>query len=154
MTTNDDKALLVLNLLIQAGKDAEQGFQTAAQCVNDAALARLFHDYATQRGKFIAELQDRVRTLRSDIPATGSAGAALHRQWMDLKAANERDQIHALLTECERGEDIAVMAYRDALKERDVDAQTRALIQRQYEQVQAAHDRVKQLRDSATYAYR
>jgi hypothetical protein len=49
---------------------------------------------------------------------------------------------------------MAVMSYRTALAERDVDQQTRELIQRQYEFVQAAHDRVRQLRDSATYAHR
>jgi uncharacterized protein (TIGR02284 family) len=49
---------------------------------------------------------------------------------------------------------MAVMAYRQALEERDVDKQTREVIQRQYEFVQAAHDRIRQLRDSATYAHR
>ena len=49
---------------------------------------------------------------------------------------------------------MAVMSYRDALAERDIDEQTRDIIQRQYEFVQAAHDRIRQLRDSATYADR
>jgi hypothetical protein len=47
-----------------------------------------------------------------------------------------------------------VMAYREALAERALDAQTRQLVQEQYELVQASHDRVRQLRDSATYAHR
>ena len=61
-------------------------------------------------------------------------------------------EAHAVLSECEKGEDRAVDAYREALRGRDVDPQTREVIQRHYEFVQAAHDRVRQLRDSATYA--
>jgi uncharacterized protein (TIGR02284 family) len=71
-----------------------------------------------------------------------------------LKAILETNEAHAILAECERGEDISVMAYGEALAERDIDKQTRELVQRQYEQVQAAHDRIRQLRDSATYANR
>ena len=58
-----------------------------------------------------------------------------------------------MLAECERGEDMAVNAYRRALEEQDLDEQTRGIVQRQYEFVQAAHDRIRQLRDSAKYAH-
>jgi uncharacterized protein (TIGR02284 family) len=154
MITNDDQALLVLNNLIRAGRDAEQGFVAAADSVPEPELAQLFADYAQQRAKFVAELQDRVRTLRGDPEQAGSFGGEVHRAWLGLKAAIDSNEVYAILSECERGEDMAVMSYRTALAERDVDQQTRELIQRQYEFVQAAHDRVRQLRDSATYAHR
>jgi uncharacterized protein (TIGR02284 family) len=153
MTTNDDTTLLVLRELIFAGRDAEQGYQRAADRVQVPELVELFESNALQRKKFVLELEDRVRTLRGTPPERGTVAGALHRAWMGLAEALEGAEAHALLAECERGEDAAVKAYAAALGEANVDGQTREVVQRQYEQVQAAHDRVRQLRDSATYAH-
>lgn len=154
MITNDDMALQVLNRLIHAGRDAEQGYLAAADVVAEPDLVQLFADYAVQRAKFVAELKERVKTLRGDPEDGGTVAGEVHRTWMGLKATVGTNETHAILAECERGEDMAVMAYREALGTRDVDKQTREIVQRQYEFVQAAHDRVRQLRDSVTYANR
>lgn len=154
MITTDETALRVLNSLIHASRDAEQGFLAAADGVAAPELVEIFSHYAMQRAKFAGELEERVRVLRGAPEKGGSLGGEVHRAWMGLKAAVQANQIHGILEECERGEDMAVMAYRQALAERDVDKQTRDLIQRQYEFVQAAHDRVRQFRDSETYAQR
>jgi uncharacterized protein (TIGR02284 family) len=154
MITNDDKAVLVLNSLIRVGRDAEQGYLTAADGVAEPELVQLFADYALQRARFVAELQERVRALRADPENIGSVAGDVHEIAMGLKTAIEASEAHGILAECERGEDVAVKAYRTALGERDIDKQTREIIQRQYEFVQAAHDRVRQLRDGATYAHR
>jgi uncharacterized protein (TIGR02284 family) len=154
MITNDDTALLLLKDLILAGRNAERGYQLAADRVKLPELVELFESYALQRRKFLGELEERVRTLRGTPPSAGStAGGALHRGWMELTADVASAEAHALLAECERGDALSVKAYAAALGEADVDAQTRQLIQEQYEQVQAAHDRVRQLRESATYAH-
>lgn len=149
MQSSDEPTLQLLNLLIQVSKDAEQGYQAAALDVADPSLARLFADYAAQRMKFVVELQQRVRTLRGDPAKTGTLAAKLHRGWLDLQAALASGDAHAVLAECERGEDAALGVYREGLKAPDVDDDSRRLMQRQYEAVQAAHDRVKQLRDRA-----
>jgi uncharacterized protein (TIGR02284 family) len=154
MITNDDTTLLVLNHLILVGNDAERGYQLAADQVKVPELVKLFEGFARQRKKFLLELEERVRVLRATPPARGTVAGALHRGWMGLTTALESSEAHTVLAECERGEDASVKAYADALREADVDGQTRQLIQQQYEQVQAAHDRVRQLRDSATYAPR
>lgn len=154
MTTNDDKAVTLLNTLIRVGRDAEQGFLAAADGVAESELIQLFAEHAVQRAKFVGELKERVKTLRSEPDDRGTLAGEIHRTWTGLKAILETNEAHAILSECERGEDVSVMAYREALAERDIDQQTRELIQRQYEQVQAAHDRIRQLRDSATYANR
>ena len=155
MTTDDETSLLVLHGLVRAGRDAEQGYLAAADLVAEPELVQLFADKAVQRTRFVAELKERIRTLRGNPDKdSGTLAGEAHRTWMGLRAINESAETHAILAEVERGEDMAVMAYREALGERAVDLQTRAIIQRQYEFVQAAHDRVRQLRDSATYAHR
>ena len=154
MITNDDKALLVLNRLIRANRDAELGFMAAADGVSNPELVQLFAGYGVERAKYVVELQERVRTLRGTPDDNGTVGGEVHRAWMGLKAAIDANETRVILEECVRGEEAALFVYREALAERDVDGQTRDIIQHQYEFVQAAHDRLRQLRDSAAYAHR
>lgn len=153
MKTSHDRTLGILHDLIETCKDGREGFTTAAQDAKDAELSRVFSNYAAQRARFIAELRQRVQALGGDPEQHGSIGAALHRGWMDLKAAIASNEPHAVLSECERGEDAAKASYRDALETFELDDQTRALVQRQAAAIQEAHDRVKQLRDSVAYAH-
>lgn len=151
MKMTNEKTLSALNDLIEICKDGQRGFRTAAEDAKDADLARVFTEFSTQRTSFIAELQDRVRSLGGDPEKSGSVSGSLHRGWIDMKAAISSHEPHAVLAECERGEDAAVKAYREALDE-NLDPISRGIISRQYASIQAAHDRVKQLRDSLTYS--
>lgn len=151
MKMTNEKTLSALNDLIEICKDGQHGFRTAAEDAKDADLARIFTEFSTQRTSFIAELQDRVRSLGGDPEKSGSVSGSLHRGWIDMKAAISSHEPHAVLAECERGEDAAVKAYREALDE-NLDPISRGIISRQYASIQAAHDRIKQLRDSLTYS--
>ena len=153
MKNENEKSVGVLNDLIQTCKDGENGFKTASEHTTDLELKSLFQQYSAQRSELARELQTRVRNLGEDPKKSGSVSATLHRGWLDLKAAVTSEEPHAILAECERGEDIAVKAYREALDEY-VDGATRELIRRQYGLIQATHDRIKQLRDSVHYSAR
>jgi uncharacterized protein (TIGR02284 family) len=115
--------------------------------VKNIDFRSLFIELATQRQQFAMELQTLVAGLGQQPEDSGSVSAALHRGWLDLKAAISNGKPHAILEECERGEDAAVAAYRDALEHRDLPANIIEIIERQFMSVQAAHDRVRTLRD-------
>ena len=151
MNVSNEKTISVLHDLIETNRDGQHGFRTAAEDAKDAELGRVFTQFSTQRTTFIAELQDRVRSLGGDPDKSGSVAGSLHRGWIDLKSAMTSNEPHAVLAEAERGEDAAVKSYREALDE-NLDPVTRGIVSRQYASVQAAHDRVKSLRDSVTYA--
>lgn len=153
MKLSDEPALAVLNLLLTVCTDSQKGYETAAADITDPELAKLFNEYAEQRLKFADALHERIRTLRGTPDMSGTAGGDLHRAWMNVKAANATAKHHAVLVECERADALAAKAYQEALGTRDLDEDTRRLIQEQYEAVQAANGRVRQLRDSATYAH-
>lgn len=154
MTLSDEPALGVLNLLLAVCTDSQKGYETAAADITDVELAKVFNEYAVQRLTFADALHQRIRTLRGQPDMSGTLGGDLHRAWMNVKAASASAQHHAMLVECERADAMAAMAYAQALKTRDVDEETRRLVQQQYEAVQAAHDRIRQLRDRASYAHR
>ena len=72
----------------------------------------------------------------------------MHRAWINLKAAITSQDEHAILAECERGEDSAVSEYKKAMEEKDLSAPVRDTISRQYSEVKSAHDRIRELRDA------
>ena len=137
-----------VNSLIETLKDGQEGFRQAAEAVKDTALKSLFSEYSLQRAKFAGELQNEaIRSLGESNPEdTSSTAGALHRAWINLKSAITNQDDHAILAECERGEDSAVNEYKKAMEE-NLSAPLRDIVSRQYADVKAAHDRVKALRD-------
>lgn len=152
MTTSDDAALAILQGLLRTSLDSAEGYATALRDLADSHVARELERFRAQRLKMVCELTQRIRDLRGDPNANPTIAGAVHRTWMDARAGADANPNHALLAEIERGEDLAVDMFRQALKEHDIDATTRGLIERHYEQVQTAHDRVKQLRDRSNDA--
>lgn len=142
----NDNAISTLNNLIETCKDGENGFRTAAEGLRSPELKAKFLEYARQRSEMVRELQAAVRTLGGDPETTGSVTASLHRGWMDIKSAILGKDDHAILAEAERGEDVAVAVYENALEE-SLPAQARTIVQQQAARVRAAHDTVRDLRD-------
>lgn len=150
MADNND-TISTLNTLIQTCKDGQNGFAEAATGVAGADMKDLFVRYAQQRSQFAGELQDEVRKLGGDPETAGSLVASLHRGWIDIKSVVTGKDEGAILGECERGEDSAVEAYKNALKEA-LPSDVNSVIERQYMQVKEAHDRIKGLRNMANSA--
>src|SRR6266567_1917472 len=135
-----------INNLIGTLKDGQEGFKQAAEGVKDPQLKSLFNEYSLQRSRFATELQSQARILGESEPETSSSAAgALHRAWINLKSAVTGGDDHAILAECERGEDSAVEEYKKAMND-DLSAQLREIISRQYAAIKEAHDRIRNLR--------
>jgi uncharacterized protein (TIGR02284 family) len=148
----NDKAISVLNNLIETAKDGEQGFKTAAEGLTDAQTKALFNEYSRQRAQMARELQDEVRKLGGDPEKAGSTAGALHRGWIDIQAAVTGKDQQAIVAEAERGEDVAKNAYDEALKE-PLPAPAQTVVQQQAAKVRAAHDRVREIRDRDKVAH-
>jgi uncharacterized protein (TIGR02284 family) len=142
---DNDNVISVLNNLIETCKDGQNGFQTAAEGVKRSDVKSLFYQYSQQRAQFAGELQTEVRRLGGDPEKAGSVAATLHRGWINIKSAVTGEDENAVLAECERGEDSAVSNYKDALADANLPADVRAIVERQYAQVQEAHDRIRNL---------
>ncbi len=137
-------AIDLLNGLIETCKDGENGFRSAAEGVEDNNLKRLFQSYSQQRAEFAAELKAEVLRAGDDPSKSGHVLGAIHRGWINIMAAVTGKDEAAIIAECERGEDVAVRNYREAL-EKPLPVDLRAIVERQYLQVQEAHDHVRSL---------
>ncbi len=149
-TTNDD-VISTLNGLIETCKDGQNGFKTAAEGVERSDLKTTFYDLSQQRSKFAGELQPLVRELGGDPEDSGSISASLHRGWINIKSAVTGKDDGSILNEAERGEDAAKKAYKDALAQ-NLPANVKSVVQRQATDINAAHDKVRDLRDAANAA--
>jgi uncharacterized protein (TIGR02284 family) len=141
------ETISTLNSLIATCRDGEQGFRNAAEHLRDVTVKAAFNDFARERASFAAELKQEVQRLGGVPDEGGSVSGALHRGWMDVKGAVAGRDDEALISEAERGEDVAVATYQEALRA-NLPTEIRTLVQRQYSSVQRAHDRVKALRDA------
>ncbi len=147
----NDNVISTLNNLIETCKDGQEGFKDAAEGIENSEMKTLFYDLSQQRSQFAGELQQEVRSLGGDPEDAGSVSGSIHRGWINIKSAVTGRDETAILNECERGEDSAIKAYKEAL-ENDLPANISQIVTKQYEAVQTAHDKVKALRDQSRAA--
>lgn len=148
---DNDDVISVLNDLIQTCKDGEEGFRVCAEDISDPQMKSFFVDRSRKCADSARELQEQVLGLGGKAETGSSVSSALHRRWIDIKSAITGHDDEAILNECERGEDIAVQNYRDAL-EQDLPVAMRNVVERQFRGAQRNHDEVKRLRDQVRTA--
>jgi uncharacterized protein (TIGR02284 family) len=142
-----DEAISTLNTLIETCGDGAKGFRTAAEGLKDSSVKELFNGYAREREQFANELRGEVRRLGGDPDEGGSVSGAMHRGWINIKSAVTGRSDAAIIAEAERGEDVAVATYQKAM-EAELPPEVHSRVQRQYTEVKAAHDRVRDLEQS------
>lgn len=146
MATSTKDYISVLNDLIETCKDGEKGFREAAEVLQNSTLRGLFDEYSRQRSQCMNELQREVTRLGGEPEQSGSVSATMHRGWINVKSAITGKDDHAILAEAERGEDAAVKAFQEALG-KNLPADVRSIVERQYQKIQEAHRRIRSLRD-------
>jgi uncharacterized protein (TIGR02284 family) len=140
-----DQVVSTLNSLIEMNRDGQKGYQEAAEKIETPQIKEFCFAQSRARAQFVGDLQLQVRALGGDPEKTGSVAAAVHRGWIDLKSALGGDD-HAILAASETGEDYAVKEYKKALDE-TLPAPVRDIVERQFQSVKQAHDKVKGMRD-------
>ena len=140
------KILKVLNGLAEVSRDGEAGFLTCAADASDPALKAYFEECAQRCGRAADLLAVEVESRGGKADLTGSVTGAVHRAFVNIKAAVASRNDIAVLDECERGEDFALRAYASAL-DVDMPADLRIIVESQYMGVKQNHDRIKALRD-------
>ena len=148
MTNSTNDFISWLNDLVETCNDGEKGFRDAAGGVQSRALRSILEEYARQRTQFAAELQRQVTSLGGDPATGGTASGTLHRGWINLKSAVTGKDDHAILSECERGEDSAVRNYQGVLA-KDLPSELRSMVEVQYRQILQTHNRIRALRDGS-----
>jgi uncharacterized protein (TIGR02284 family) len=136
----------VLKDLIECSKDGEYGFRECAEQAKRPDLKSMFMQRAEDCRRGAEELNQLLRECGHTTEEGGSAMGAMHRGWVSIKSKLTTYDDKAVLEECERGEDNAKARYSKALQ-KNLPADVRGVVERQYQGVQRNHDQVKMLRD-------
>jgi uncharacterized protein (TIGR02284 family) len=148
---DENNAISVLENLIETCKDGQKGYLEAATHVKRADLKAFFNEKSLERSRFAGELEaELIRLGKPDKKVSGSASATMHRAWLDTKVALGGGD-KTILDSVEAGEDNAKKAYEKAVTG-DLPEDIAQIVRRQAASVQAAHDKVKSLRDTAEAA--
>ncbi|MDN3551589.1 ferritin-like domain-containing protein [Mucilaginibacter aquaedulcis] len=145
-----ENATGVLNDLIEINNDRVAGFEKAISDIKDENidLKELFQGYAAQSRKNGQELAALVGSAE-DVETGNSVSGTLHRAWIDVKSIFGGSDRASILSEAERGEDAIKKAYQDALSSGELPTEAVSTVTNQANEIQAAHDQIKALRDVA-----
>jgi uncharacterized protein (TIGR02284 family) len=136
----------VLNDLIETSLDGDEGFRTCADNVKNPSLKSFFAQKAARCREGAAQLQHIVREMGGEPETASSASGAVHRFWVNIRGTLSGMDDTAILAECERGEDTAKSVFENALRQ-DLPGDVRRIVERQFQEVTANHDRIKAMRE-------
>jgi uncharacterized protein (TIGR02284 family) len=150
-TTTSKETIEVLNDLVTINNDRIVGYERALEETKpeDTDLKTLFTSMIDESRKIRIDLAGEVQALGGEFEAGTTASGKLYRAWMDVKAVFTGHDRHAVLANCERGEDAAQSAYKDALSDNNVPNYIRTMLEAQKTILRASHDRIKALRDAS-----
>jgi uncharacterized protein (TIGR02284 family) len=144
---DSDDVIDTLNDLLESCRDGEFGYRECAGHVKAQNLKTVLQRHEQACRDAGMELQALIGQLGGKADEGGSMTGALHRGWVSVRSTLMSNSDHAMLDECERGEDSALASYRKALKKR-LPEWVRAVVQLQSDGAQRNHDQIKALRDS------
>lgn len=132
--------------LIEINIDSADGFHSAADHIDNAAMALMFREVASERRSFANELKGYVARSGEEPERSGSWQAKVHRWWIDIRSRLSSDDLKVVLQEAERGEDKIKAVYEETLKTITGNP-INDLLHEQYARVKRVHDRIRDARD-------
>ncbi len=133
--------------LVRFNVDSAKGFAQAADSIEDESLAAMFRATGDERERFAAELSGLLALNAEEADEDGSVKGRLHRWWLSARGALNGGDAYPILIEAERGEDSIKECYEEVIVETTGNP-VNDVLHRQYAAVKAAHDRIRDLRDS------
>jgi uncharacterized protein (TIGR02284 family) len=146
-----------LNDLIRINKDRIEGYEKESHEERnaDAEIRNAFYKMATESRSFVNDLHAEVLRLGGAPVSMTTISGKIYLFWLDMKAnflgGYTGNDMYAILTACESGEDAMQAAYKEALVSGvDFPDNIEMLIERQYGALQKSHDLIKRYREEQT----
>jgi uncharacterized protein (TIGR02284 family) len=149
MNTSDDRAREALDQLLEACKDGEHAFRSAARRANDRRLRARCQGWAGQLARFAAELRAARRRWGGGPLRRGTILGTLQRGLDDLRAMLLGRTDADLIARLESGEEAVLQAYEAAAQE-PLPPEVHDLVERQLARLRQTHDEVAALEQTPT----
>ncbi|HEY8734266.1 MAG TPA: PA2169 family four-helix-bundle protein [Puia sp.] len=139
----------VLNDLVMINNDRITGYERAIKELKDedADLKTLFDQMIIESQNIKSDLAHEIQVLHGDVEKGTTEMGKIYRAWMDVKAVFTGESRHAVLANCEAGEDAAQKAYKKALETDRLPLFLRELLTNQQAILKESHDEIRDLRN-------
>lgn len=139
---NLSETIKQLNILHAKTKEAEKGFAKAAELVNKPENQNYFLEKSNQRGVFALQLIGVIRELGSTEEDRKNYLGDLHRAWMDIRTFVSSNNDSVIMDECQRGEQVSLEDYKAILKNKNLPASCKNVLQKQHDTIEKTIQRL------------
>jgi uncharacterized protein (TIGR02284 family) len=147
ITNLNDETIKGIQSLIEINIDSSKGFDQAAEKIENDQIANLFRECGRERDKNAGELKVAAAINNEEPEDSGSLKGTAHRWWLNIRGTVTGGNEHTVLADAERGEDAIKKRYEEVLKD-TAGSPLNDVLQRQYAQVKARHDQIRDMRDA------
>lgn len=132
--------------------DSQRGYAEAADRVDSPEVKAILLKLGNGRAPLIAQIDAEMAVDSNGPPQGGTVKGTLHRAWIDIREALARSSEHAVLDECERGEEYLLQRYATVLADDRVPLHVKTVLRTHPAAIQADLDRVKAMKQASRSA--
>ena len=146
MHTHDDRAVKVLNSLIETTMDSAHGYRSAAEGAANPEFKTLFTERAGKREELCRRLQQEVRTFGGEPEDDQSLLGRIHNKFAEMRGELMGRDDKGVIDEVERGEDVIKAKFEAASRDSELPETARQLVTTEYASIKADHDVISRLK--------
>lgn len=148
MHTDNDRAVKVLNSLIETTLDSANGYKEAADGAEDPQLRAMFQERAQRRRELTGQLQQEVRSFGGEPKDEQSMAGKLHNKFAEIRGKMMGSSDKGVIDEVERGEDVIKAKFEQATRDEHLPDHARRLVEEAYASIKADHDDISRMKHS------
>lgn len=123
-----------LKTLTDTAFDSVEGYRKAAEKADNPQLKQALQQRCQQRQQTVAQLNAEIQRQGDELVTEGTATGEAHQMWMSITSAFENND-EAAAQRVEEGEDYLKNKFEEALKDDDLDPQSRQVVQQCYDEI-------------------
>ncbi|MDC0886529.1 PA2169 family four-helix-bundle protein [Altererythrobacter sp.] len=114
--------------------DSVEGYRQAAEKANDPKLKQALQQRGTQREQTLSQMNAELNRQGDELVTKGTMSGEAHQMWASITSMFENDD-EAAAERVEEGEDYLKGKFESALKDDDLAAEERAIVQQCFAEV-------------------
>lgn len=150
MESNQERVIENMNELLKLCNDGAQGYNNAAEGVENTELKTIFHRLSQQRKGFAEDLKAEIRSMGGDIDDSRDVEGIVHNTWVKIKAAITANDTESIIEACKTGEEYAFKKYEELLKDNELPENIKNMLSEQHQLIRGAYLQLEQFEHEFT----
>jgi len=146
MQASNERAVKVLNSLIETTLDSANGYRDAADATDNPEFKTMFAARSAKRLELTRQLQQEVRSFGGKPEDDQSVLGKVHNKFTELKAKVTGSSDKSVIDEVERGEDVIKAKFQKATEDEDLPPTVRQVVTTACASIRADHDEISRLK--------